>query len=456
MALIRTRKSLASATLSGGARLVASGGGFPARITTAADIVLAGATELRGGVVFDPDGLHVWCNRRASGSFVKLRISDGTTIATLAATSPENLSRGLGSTKAYSCNTTTIYEIDLNTATLATYTSPVGSSYHCVQGSAGKAWVRTGNAAAGVYNEVTLATGIATGRTIAASWDLAYDSTNGKLFALKSNGSVERITESTLAVELTWTAPATVGHALPGYGNAFRALGLDSSRRPIVFDTDTSSAYRYQAAANALDARVFVGMNEAGHPPGATIGAARFQRRALAFSDDDSQVAWLQLNSAGASVTDALDVRIVKAGTQRARWAVANAGDAVTVKEITAGGAMGNNWWNVDAPPAGMATSQDMRRTRWFWSTNGGAARTEFAPGDDLSIALAGGGTLTVDADMQNWDRMLLAPPFVGGTSGEGIGVIWDDGLGGGPVVSAPFVPTIVGAGVGGLGLGLD
>lgn len=444
MAIVRTRKTLADATPTGGARVVASGSGLPQRITTAADTVLAGISELRGGVVFDPDGLHVWVNLRTTGAIQKIRISDGATITNLSGlTTPENLSRALGSTKAYSGNTTQAYQVDLVAGTLNTFTNPVANSYHVVEGSAGKAWARTGNAAAGVYTEFTLATGVATGRTIASSWDMVYDATNNKLFALKSNGSVEKINEGTLAVELTWAAPSTTVHGIPFYGNTFRALVVDSARRPIVMDTSTGHAYRYDAASAVLDRRFLVAAAELGTPPGSTIGAARFQRQFMAFSDDDSRVCWLQANSTGGSISDTLDVRVVNIATQRARWSLPVGGNPVTVQEITAF-TMGNAQFTVDAPPVGQATAHDWRQAKWYYSIDAGA-RTQFCPGDDLAIAVGAGSTLNVDVDFQRLDTpMIGAAPFVGGTSGTGIGVVWDDGIGGSTDTVPPVVTNVV------------
>jgi hypothetical protein len=426
--LARFRKTLADATLSNGARLVSSGGGLPQRITTAADIVLAGVAELRSGVVFDPDGLHVWVPRRTTGDIRKIRISDGSVITTLTTnvSSPENISRALGSSNAFvaSSGNTKALKIDLNAATISDFVSPTASPYHVVEGSSGKAWVRTSNSAAAVYTEFTLATGVATGRTLASAWDLHADLTNAKLFSLASSGAVLKIDEAANTTDLTWTAPGTAIHGAPAWSNAQRALIVDSSRRPIVIDTAAGHAYRYAAGSNAIDKRLLFGATDFGQPPGSTIGAARFQRQFMAFSDNDQKVAWLQPNSSGA-ISDAIDVRVIDIRTARARWTL-NTTVSMLVKEISAGGAFGNLYAAVTTPPNGFSTSAyDYRRTRWYYSTNGGGSRTEFTPGDDLSVAVAAGGALTVDADMCSWEMPLpTLAPWIGGTSGEGIGVI--------------------------------
>lgn len=428
--LVRTRKTLANATLSGGARIAAAGGGLPQRITTPADRVLANVAELRAGVVFDPGGAHVWVNARTSNEIRKVRISDGVTVSTLSAgvgALPENMSRALGSTKAYvaGAGTNTALEVDLIAGTVTTFTSPTASPYHVVQGSAGKAWVRSTNASSAAYTEFTLATGVATGRTIANSWSLVYDATNAKIYQLAATGAVQRLAEATLAVELTWAAPSTAAHSVPRYGSSFRELVVDSARRPIVADTSTGSVYRYQSGADAIDRRLFMGSAEFGVPATSSQGTARFQRQFMAFSDDDAQAAWLQYNSTGASISDALDVRVMQLGTARARWSFA-AATPLIVKEVSAGGSFGNIYEAVITPPAGQPTAAyDYRRTRWFYSTDGGTNRTEFTPGDDLTIAVASGGALTVDADMKVWELPLpTLAPWIGGSSGEGISMV--------------------------------
>jgi hypothetical protein len=445
--------TLAAATLSGGARLVAAGSGLPQRITTADDKFFSASsmgntTATRNGVAFDPDGLHFWIvagtTAGASTGFRKIRISDGAVITTITGntsdggtrviTSPQSLTRR--GNKLYCANSGTgnyLCEYDMVTGICRMYSQATltGPSYVISDGT--NLWARTGALTSqATLQEFTLAgTGnaaaaTATARTIATMFDAAVDNAGVYLYASISTGVTRfKISDGTTA---TFT-PATPSINFPGYNsNTIRNLAWDTVEDKLIVRHGGLDTWWYvNATFDGAEKRAF-GLFELGGII-AEISTTSMVRSPIAWSDDGKQLAMAAVES-GAQISTVLNVRVRNIAVQRARWTW-TPGQSVTLKSLRIPGDLGNvrgYMSDQSSVPAFYSAVDDHRKSRVYYQVNA-AARVEYK-GEDLSVALAAADVLTVDVDMQHLvTHPHFVPPFVGGDTGEGVRVLYDTAI---------------------------
>ncbi len=408
---------ITSAVLSGGMQLKAAGGGLPQRLTGQDDIVFEPRVSSGGvqeGIIFDPDNLHFWVPKynTASNNLVKYRISDCGAAQTITVATSTNMSlfrRANGTSFFVAQHTANQYqEVRYSDgAILATYASPVGAAIVVETGTmANTAWVMP--FAGGTVTEVTISTGLATGRTIVVAGLNSLYATANFIWISTSAGIVRKYNESDLSIADTWTATSSTNYS--SISNVFGTYGygsliVDGSGRPIVVQGLYGSIERLKSTGGSgtamFDKRLFYGaqpqLRGTAHSPTTSILYRHF-----AFSDDGKYAVFSTLPT----TTNNRQVRRVNIGTQRARFAVPYA-TASTVKYITIPGLMGNHWDGTD----------DFRRTKFYYSTDGGSIRTEFSPGSELAVSVGAGGTLTVDVDINESEGKLFGPaPYVEGS----------------------------------------
>lgn len=436
--------SIASATLSGGARSVASGGGYPARLTTQDDSYysptsLGSAAAGKGGIAFDPDNLHFWILvgttagastglrkiNIASGSVVTTITGNGTDGGTRAIVSPQGLTRR-GNELSFASSGTGNYLCKYNMVTgiMRMYSqATVAAPYHVVfDGTC--LWARTSSTSSGTYQEFTLAgTGdsaaaTATANTVASAWEMFVDVAGTNAYFLLS-ASVTKYTLATHVVASTYT-PATV-YNFPGYtGNALRGGFYDHLEDKVVVRQTNSDNWWYINSAFTGSEKRFMGMFEHGGAV-AEGSATSIPRSCVALSDDGTKVGFITPEG-GVSAALPTAVKIRNIGVERARWTytVTAAGQ---LKTIFVPGDLANVNGvisNLPSPATWFGSATDFRKTKVFYSLNGGA-RTEYK-GETLSLALAVSDSLVIDVDMQH---LVTHPhafaPFVGGVNGEGV-----------------------------------
>ncbi len=410
MGLDSAEVTLASATLSGGARLASAGSGLPQRITTEADLLLDAITNPTGGVFFDPDSLHIWCTAPSGTNAVrKYRISDGSLITSQATvgTAPRGVFRP-DSTYYFVATVSSGRAERYDFATLTgTQTTGLTNIAQVVQAASGKIWWRTGT---GTTLTETNVGGAATGRTLAMTACQNVWATSGYLYWCDTV-SIYQVRETDLVTTMTWTSSGVGG--APGSTMSYRCLYVDASNRPYATGNTGGDVDRWNAATTTIDRRMFWSMPEFGgtaNPP-----STNFSLGFLAYSDDGRYAAFFTANAAKTQL-DA--IRVTNVQTQRARFAQAFASD-VTLAQIVVPGKHGNHYDG--------GTSTDLRKTRFYYSFDGGSNRTEFTPGSPLSVAITTGQTLTVDVDFNLAEKPAGNAPYVGGDAGEGITIEWDD-----------------------------
>jgi hypothetical protein len=405
--------NLADATLSGGARLVAAGGGLPLRITTAAlqTIALGGNTNYCG-IVWDVDGLHLWHSR--TGVLNKYRVSDGAIVKTIACggSCTMGLSRTDGGAEGRlivpSYTDHTIREIDITTSAVVV-TVPIGvnSCYAIrVPGVTGKYWSIPNYGTGGTFIEYNT-DGTPTGRTIAGSyWNSpnVHTSFPGYFWITTYGGSTYKIRESDLAVMVTY-APTAAAYGLPCDNRSMYGPCVDLQGRLYAWQSSAQAVDRW-TAAGAPDCRI-LWCDAARQVPWITWDAGASPNAFIRFSSDDQWMAWLAATTGGTIRFNAL--RALCVGVQRARWTWAFTADFPCS--------------GIDVPghDARAKDAVDYRASRYYYSLDGGVTRTEIVPGAPLTpIIFLTGQVLTLDGEF----TMLGVPPgpapYIGGDAGEG------------------------------------
>jgi hypothetical protein len=442
MTLATQDLTLAAATLSGGARLLAAGSGYPARITPADDTYFEQIlnTNSLSGVAIDPDKLHIWIVA-SSTTIRKIRISDGSVIATFTSnassggtrniTTAQNLYR-LGTLIYFANASTGNYLGVIDTAAMtcqlyaqATVVSPVVA----IPDGTGKVWARTGNTGAQPFSEFTLsgtgdtATATATGRTFSNGYGACPDGGAGVYIYFTNSTNVVRykISDGTTT---TNTVGTTNFPGILGFGNTFRNTVWDYSlAQPLVWQGNAIWS-RFKPDLSAIDGPA-LGLPEYGfsNPSNSNMCATPY-----AWSDDGLLQAWIVTRSATTTgINDSIKTRSL--GVQRARWTYAP-GQGGTLKKIFVPGDLANIRGLISNPPAVNslafgAASFDYRVTKVFYQI-GAAARVEYK-GGDLAAAFLASDTLTIDVDFQYSDAIPKSPaPYVGGDSGEGLLLLYD------------------------------
>lgn len=441
--------TLASATLSGGARLVTAGSGLPTRLTTADDLyftsaALGLAATNRGGVCFDPDNLHIWIT--TATALRKIRLSDGAVIANITSNASDGGTRTIASpqslvrrgNKLYAGNTGAnnwLIEVDMPTLVCRLYAQVAGlgavvtAPYHVISDGT-NLWARTGNNTSGTYQEFTLsgtgdtATATGTARTFGGGTCFEAFVDNAGTYIWTSAATVlSRIKVSDLSVT-SFTFTSTTMNLPSHNSNTMRGAAYDPLEDKMVAHPVGSDTWWYVKQDVSGAEKRLGGVWEQGGAL-AEVGTT-YKRSSLAWSDDGTMFAHF---SVGSGFTHE-DIRVINVGVQRARWTW-TPGAACTVKRFTVPGEFGNMkgiMSNMPATPGFFSTLADFRKTRLFYSVNGGA-RTEYF-GGQLSLSLAAGDVLTFDVDFQH---LVVHPtmfaPYVGGDSGEGPQISYDSAV---------------------------
>lgn len=428
--LVDMELPLASATLSGGAQLIAASGSLPNRITTQNDVVIDNPFSPYGGVMFDlTDPSKLWLSQWTPAGATQFNATTGIATGVVAAATNAMGCQAFDSSHFYLADYGANLVREFSWSGTQTASMPVTSpmSIARVPGTSGKIWVIAysgGNAV-----EYAFPSGTPTGRSVSGSFNLLQAAT-GLIYLIDAGTGIRSYDEPTLTLQKTW-APNTDGSSWPGH------IFAGSIPNFIVVAGQPIMADHYHWNIDRLIAN-----------PGAATGAALVDKR-LVYAQpqlggaglESSQ--WPSLATAGnlfAFVTgvdgDAIAVRIKNLfGTQRARWSWTNHGTAnATIMRVTVPGALCND----------QGATYDLRKTRSYYSLDGGTTRTEFTSGSTLGAIVPLGFTLTIDVDVVEGSGQATNQPYIGGMAGEGLHVVYDNGQ----IVPSPSTSTLVGPSV--------
>lgn len=430
-------------TLSGGARLAAASGGLPQRITMELDGLVPSVMSGRSGVVWDPDGAHVWVSSDALSRVRKVRVSDGVAVTEFTNNTSDGGTRTitnpyLGSrrgTKLYfACGAAAgpyVGEIDTDTLVCRLYSQPgypATGLGHVFCAEPGKVWYRNAHTTSGTYREGTLAGSgdsaaiTDTGQTI-TGWDGAGDNEGLRAYVATGTG----ITWIDLATDVqTALSPFTTAiNGLTGYGNSFRGLVWDPiTNAPILQNGNQQTDHWGRVTRNAsTGALTGWGVRVTSLTDYGGVGFYRstdFSRPAFAISPDGSKLA-IAVATSNASVSALTSVRIVNLGVQRARWAWTPA-QSIRMTRIHVPGDFAACWGaveNMSSSPSWLQSVYDLRRVSFWYSVNGGA-RVAFDPGAPLAVDVPAGQQILIDVDMQHTLENLIVPfrPRLGAIDG--------------------------------------
>jgi hypothetical protein len=425
--------TLASATLAGGMRLLAAGGGLPQRLAEAADVFLPSVAGPASGVAWDPDGVHLWVSVQAANEVRKIHGTTGATVASYTTngtgsgggrsiTAPRWISRR--GNFIYFATSTGQYvgEIDTVSGNCELYASPLAGNVHAVSCVAGKAWIRSGPTTTGQYQEVSLsgtggsATATATGRlSPAACWDCVADGVN---LYFTDGTTITRYVEATAATTTLGSAGSNFN--IPEYGVLRRGLLWNPIASRLIVQNGSDGWFVVNAAFTAAESRAF-GYADMGGAPFSS-SASLPTRASVAWSDDGTKIAFLTFES-GAAATAMTSVRVVNLSTQTATWALGATGFDWTLRRASCPGRFANAKGGIADLPSSPSYASgvfDWERVKFHYRVNGGSW-VQFDQGDSMAVAIAAAQTLDVMATIQRDIAALWGPPpFIGSVNGIG------------------------------------
>ena len=410
MSLATKTLSLASAVLSGGARIASAGGGLPQRITTEDDLLLPNNLPyLFGNVVFDSNN-DMWVSSFNLGSIRKYNLA-GDLLDTIGPISSpmgiyldgNDLWIGVyGEIKARRYDVTNVPAVlQYTTPVLATRPSQVFP--HSALAS-DIVWLKTYSA--GPFEEWNTTTDTMTGRSIPGSVLAALPDLDG--FWIADGSTIRHWLVSDLSNDRTYSPGYGITHPGWVWSGFMQSLGFDGTYvyvNPQIF----GDIFRITASDALFDRRILSATPETGAATGASGWT---QKQMPSFSSDGNYMAIM--NSVPATGT--YRGLIIRRSTHRARWSWAPGGP-VTVQYLLVPGGLCRT----------QDASNDLRKARCYYSLNGGVDRTEFTPGSPISVAVSSTQTLTIDVDMENWQHLDRVAPWVGGDAGEGITFLYTD-----------------------------
>jgi hypothetical protein len=276
-----------------------------------------------------------------------------------------------------------------------------------------------------------------TGRTQATMYDAVAD--NAGAFMFFTSGVVItrlNLSDSTTTTLVSLGASAT----LPGYSPIWRGLVWDRELdQLVVWNNNPNDWLRVNAAFTAMDARAF-GFSELGGPL-MLSSSTSYHRTAVAWNDANDKIAFLVPANTGVAA-NLNSIRVVNIGVQRTRfkWTPAIAG---RLERFSVPGDLANTSGKIsDLPssPAFLAAHIDHRKTKLFYSLDGGA-RTEYF-GKKLAVAITASTEIWLDVDFQlGVYKDFDARPWVADDDAKGPWAVVDyDDTG-----STTFVPTPTG-----------
>lgn len=415
--------SLASATLAGGARLASSGGGLPARITTASDITIAAAhnVNFQGNHCFSQDSAYLWIGDRNINNTIRYAVSDGSVATTLTNKKLAYIApSGDGATMFGGMwdNGTTLYQLNWD-GTANQSATCVASTFQVAQGSLDSSTVWTRVFGSNTITQYNWPAMTATGNTVtgpASTQNFQIINVGGVdyIFAFGTT-QVKSYQIGSLTTIVTWTLGATNSTQFGDDTSGAWLSGIvDTSGRPLVSGR-LGNVDRYLSTGGTtfptnFDTRVMWGgdaITPMASSENAGVGGIG---TTLAFSPNGNLVAYSVHNSS----RQLKDVRISTIGTQTAQWSNTFSA-ATTIRGVLVPGKLGN------------ATngSTSYARTILQYSTDG-SSWTAFTEGAPLAVAIGAGGTFYIRATLSLWMMPPSFPPYIGGDSGEGIQLIYD------------------------------
>jgi hypothetical protein len=449
----RVDLTLAGATLSGGARLAASGGGLPQRLTTELDgvidttVILGGGSVIFQGVVLAADNSGDVIGV-STGSSVKRFNGSGTSWTQLYSTSvsiARSLARGAAGKLMISRNTAGVqwYELDETSGVATAKTLPSSTLQQIFMvpgGTADRAWYHNGGSPA---TELVLSTGAASGRTLVlATGCLACTGSNWdgtpSIYVLETATKITRYNESTLALMDTWlTAPGSdVGPPCSDFGRSPPIVQADGrlivkSDAPYGFDR-LPAVGGSEMHSNAGVDRLTWGSTELAGVVRSNLSGGAQLMPGMDISANGRWMTWIA-STAASVFARAIQVRNIQ--TQTVEWSRALAGESALI-DFNLPGNLGNHYGLYGALYNGHAGAlADHRNARVYYQRVGIDGAKQFlthgayiAPGG-LSLVGASALKIGVEFDRGLGKLTTSAGPYIGGPSGEGPTLYFENGI---------------------------
>jgi hypothetical protein len=449
-----TMLTLASATLSAGVQISDASGGDPQRITPIDRFITTNGTGTSGlgnnynTMFWDPDGVHLWTVDNGLKNIWKVNADTGVVAAGPFVPPLGANAFCLARTSTgfwVSTQTTKMYKYDFSGVLQTTITLESAAARVAIpDGQETRAWVGSLHNMVSAIREVSLVTGLNTtrvlpGGAIHVGPACGPGAAAPYLYTISNTLSVNRYLDSDITQVTT------------------RALNVTDL--PDEPDSDSSShVLRGAPVPDPLDGNCYVwhGSPNNGQVMGMTAEKVDFSlpvatsfTRALwpgremprgldmlfadagsatpqafiALSIDGLRVA--QMKRASVSPQTNRHIYVYYRDGMSAQWSY-QFEDAVTLDLIAVPGQLANE--RGTSPMTG--ETLDFRRTRCSYSLNGGGAWTSFTSGSpNLDQAITAGQTILVKVEFEPWMTPGCPNPYVGGDAGEGITLVWDDGL---------------------------
>lgn len=423
-------KTLASATLSGGAQSAIAAGSLPARITTT-HLTKNSVTNNAGSITWDADNTHYYVtggDGAAAATVKKIHSGTGTVVWSVTVANAWACFRT--STFLYVCTqSTALKKLSFADGSVsATITMGLTGYRGCVvPGDETKAWI-CDDYRRGSVKEITLSTGVLTTRVVAGGavyhgpLGLGHGAGLSGFFYVASASTVMKIQASDVSTAKSKALDAsTIGQPGSNAGSiAIRGIGVTPAG--VVYaqlgqNTNASTGgwidYVDLEAGSPAWARAVATLPEwfGGAGPFVADEGSQTLHTPVAFSADGTLVALIALDRT-LTTNNFTSVVVMRTGAQRARWSLAFT-SAATLKSLMVGGQLRRAWDGVT----------DLRGAHVYYSTDGGSTRTEVVPGNILSVSITAGQTLTVDVDLYDWLRTPGPEPYV-----ESMTIMYDDG----------------------------
>lgn len=438
------------AALSGGAQIAPATGTLPQRLTTETDkfIIFDAAGSTRTGIAPHPTSGSVFftVSRNAPRRILRVDLAVGTTGAYTtfvtgsttdptrnALSSPETCTPGFDN-RIWFIDAAAPFGIgfvDAATGRCEKFIIPdvpgPGTASHVVEHMAGKLLARTSSSTSANYIEYSFGgTGSSnfvtyTGRqmTDTAFFDAIPDM-SGNIYTLEATSTnIRKRSCATLSQSAIFTSPNTLWTTGLGYSNAYRMGAYNQNSARLHVNRGTGVSDMLNVVDMTMVGRSFNNM-DMGNPP--TVQSSTYWRNPVAWSADGSYAAMLALiPDVGSSVNILGAVRGIRMGVQRARWNWTPSGSDRMLHTIVFDGQVNNSRDFLSSRSTGtdywFHTEQSYRRTRFYYSFDGGTNAIEFLSGEMLNLNISVTSTLTIDCQFQwNASNHFGVPPYI--TSG--------------------------------------
>lgn len=413
--------SLSSAVLTNGARLLPQGsGGLQQRITVAQDVTVGpDARTQHNNFIFSQDSAYVWTSK-FSGTTRQYDVQNGTLGITLAGSV-----FGIGLTAAgdynswfladYNNNKIRQYDWSGNLLQSITYSGGAHPG-RILQAPSDLTHVWIYTYATNILNEYSWTGLVATGRTLTGS-----TATNGAAqittvagvdyIVLSSGTTWKAYRYSDLVLIWTWTpvsaspnGSSAIGKGAPGL---FWEGWVDSSGLLYSHNPNNGFVDRYiSGGGSTIDKRIMWSGEFTNSSDCSLVNGSPIHEYMQISPDGKYAAYWVPNTTDGLPYTLAIqNIQI-----QRARWSYMFPFNS-TVKSILVPGILSQV----------MDGSLDYRKAVCYYSSNGGSSRTVFSPSTPINVIFMAGTTITIDVDMNTWEKPGGMPPFIGGDAGEGV-----------------------------------